>query len=219
MVAALLAAAELLAMFRKRGYEPLSWVVYGGVLMTLIAAAVPGLWPEMLSRSAVQGVGWIAVGLAASVLLAFVGELRRYDGAGRATINLALAVFAIAYVGGLIGFLVQLRLVGGGTGRLGMFALVSMIAIVKSSDIGQYTAGRLFGKHKLAPTVSPGKTWEGVFGGVLFALVAAWLVMTCLAPAMLPGEWTWDLWFGRLALFAGHVGCGRARRRPGGIAR
>ena len=45
-----------------------------------------------------------------------------------------------------------------------------MIAIVKMSDIGQYTAGRLFGKHKLAPTVSPGKTWEGVVGGVVFAL-------------------------------------------------
>ena len=94
-------------------------------------------------------------------------------------------MFAIAYVGGLVGFLVQLRLLGGGDGRLGMFALVSLIAIVKMSDIGQYTAGRLFGKHKLAPTVSPGKTWEGVAGGVVFAFVAAWLMMTYAAPAML----------------------------------
>jgi phosphatidate cytidylyltransferase len=83
-----------------------------------------------------------------------------------------------------------------------MLALVSMIAIVKSSDIGQYTAGRLFGKHKLAPMVSPGKTWEGVFGGVLFALVAAWLMMAYAAPAMLWDGWFLDVWIGRLALYA-----------------
>ena len=115
--------------------------------------------------------------MAISLLLGFVGELRRYDGTGRATVNLTLAVFAIAYVGGLIGFLVQLRLFGGGDGRLGMMAIVSLIAIVKMSDIGQYTAGRLFGRHKLAPTVSPGKTWEGLIGGVVFASATAWLLI------------------------------------------
>jgi phosphatidate cytidylyltransferase len=201
IVAALLAAGELLAMFRQRGHDPLAWVVYGGVLLTVAAAAVPGLWPTAVARSAVQGVGWVAVGLAGGLLLAFVGELHKFDGSRKSTMNLALAVLAIAYVGGLIGFLIQLRLVGGGNGRLGMFALVSMIAIVKSSDIGQYTAGRLFGKHKLAPTVSPGKTWEGVVGGVMFAMVTAWLMMTYAAPAMLPGDWAWDVWIVRLALF------------------
>jgi phosphatidate cytidylyltransferase len=195
IVAALLAAGELLAMLRKRGHDPLAWVVYGGVLITLLFAALPGLWPG-------PGVGWIAAGFAVSVLLAFVGELKRYDGSGRATTNLAISVFAIAYVGGLIGFLIQLRLVGGGSGRLGMLALVSMIAIVKSSDIGQYTAGRVFGKHKLAPVVSPGKTWEGVCGGVMFALVAGWLIMTYVAEAMLPGGWFLDMWIGRVALYA-----------------
>jgi phosphatidate cytidylyltransferase len=176
LVAALLAAGELLAMFRKRGHQPLSWVVYGGVLVTLVAAAVPGLWPEVVAGNPIQGVGWLAIGFALSVLLAFASELRRFDGGGRATAELALAVFAIAYVGVLVGFLVQLRLFGGGSGQLGMHALLSMIAIVKMSDIGQYTAGRLFGKHKLAPVLSPGKTWEGVAGGALFACVAAWLV-------------------------------------------
>lgn len=176
LVAAMLAAGELLAMFRKRGHEPLAWVVYGGVLVTVLAAAVPGLWPAAVTGIAIQGVGWLAIGFAIGVLIAFVGELRRFDGAGRATIELALAVFAIAYVGLLVGFLVQLRLFGGGEGRLGMHALLSMIAIVKMSDIGQYTAGRLFGKHKLAPLLSPGKTWEGVAGGAVFGCFAAWLV-------------------------------------------
>ena len=85
-----------------------------------------------------------------------------------------------------MGFLVQLRLLGidvpGNSARLGMLALVSMILIVKLSDIGQYTAGRMFGSHKLAPTISPGKTWEGVLGGMLFAIVGGLAHVVWLGP-------------------------------------
>ena len=202
ILAALLAAGELLAMFRKCGHDPLAWVVYGGTFITVLAAAVPGLWPGVAAGTAVQGVGWVAIGLTISVLVALVGELRRYDGSGRATTNLSLAVFAIVYVGGLVGFLVQSRLFGGGDGHRGMFALVSLIAIVKMSDVGQYTAGRLLGKHKLAPTVSPGKTWEGVAGGVVFAFVAAWLMIMYAAPAMLGGGQPANIPIGSLAFFS-----------------
>jgi phosphatidate cytidylyltransferase len=44
------------------------------------------------------------------------------------------------------------------------------------SDTGQYFVGRALGRHKLAPRVSPGKTWEGVGGGVVFGLIGAGLV-------------------------------------------
>jgi phosphatidate cytidylyltransferase len=43
------------------------------------------------------------------------------------------------------------------------------VFVIKSSDIGAYTFGRLWGRHKLAPRVSPGKTWEGLGGAVVFA--------------------------------------------------
>jgi phosphatidate cytidylyltransferase len=49
------------------------------------------------------------------------------------------------------------------------------IAIVWAADVGAYFAGRRFGRIKLAPRVSPGKTWEGVFGGALLALIVAGL--------------------------------------------
>jgi phosphatidate cytidylyltransferase len=187
-------AEELLTMFHRRGHQPLPWIVYGGVLLTVLSAGMPVLLPRWTTNKAVGQLGWLAVGLALAWLLAIVGELSRYRaspaqprGQGEentysATTNLALSILAVAYVGGLMGFLVQLRLLNrpseGDDGRWGMVALVSLIATVKMSDIGQYTVGRLMGKRKLAPAVSPGKTWEGVLGGVAFAIFAAWLVLS-----------------------------------------
>ena len=64
----------------------------------------------------------------------------------------------------------------------GMLFLVSAMALVWAADIGAYFSGRALGRHKLAPAISPNKTWEGVAGGVL----AVWaLALLCvLVPAL-----------------------------------
>jgi phosphatidate cytidylyltransferase len=84
-----------------------------------------------------------------------------------------------------------------------------MIAVVKSGDTGAYAVGRLVGQHKMSPLVSPGKTWEGAAGAILFAMLAAWLCLTYLPAALgvsdpLP-SWYWVV-FGPTVGLAGLLG-------------
>ncbi|WP_075182130.1 phosphatidate cytidylyltransferase [Pantoea sp. 1.19] len=72
---------------------------------------------------------------------------------------------------------------------LGAWWLLYVMILVWGADSGAYLFGKLFGKHKLAPRVSPGKTWEGFFGGLLTSALIAWLFGTWaplnVAPATL----------------------------------
>jgi len=173
---------EVLDMFNKKGRFPLPWVMYSGALLTVLLAGMPIFWPGVDSIFIIGRLGWILLGLIAALIFAFVGELQRYGGHHHATLNIGLSMFGITYVGGLMAFIMQLRLLSGkpwgDNGAWGLLALISLLATVKLSDIGQYTVGRLIGRHKLAPEVSPGKTWEGVIGGLIFAVGGAWLVFT-----------------------------------------
>jgi phosphatidate cytidylyltransferase len=69
------------------------------------------------------------------------------------------------------------------------FFLCLLFFLIWGADIGAYFTGRAFGKHKLAPRVSPGKTWEGVGGGILASFIIAILMATYLGrPALLDAD-------------------------------
>jgi len=182
LLLALLGTQELLGLWNARPQRPLGWAVYVGNLLIVLANL------GAIARPAMFGpLGWPAIGFALALIVVLWGEMARYTGPGGVAERLGLAAFALAYIGLLMSFLVQLRLLGPG-GSWGLAALASLVLIVKSSDIGAYTVGRLIGRHKMAPVLSPGKTLEGAAGAFGAALLAAWVSQRWLIPWMVGSE-------------------------------
>jgi phosphatidate cytidylyltransferase len=134
-----------------------------------VSGALYLVWRTNASSDLVSsGMTWLsAASLAFWLSIGLISLVRGHPiGSGWATGLLVLSACWVA--------LFELRL-------LGAAMLVSSMAIVWVADIGAYFAGRAFGRHKLAPHISPGKTWEGVAGGVVAVLVLS-LVVLLLAP-------------------------------------
>ncbi|SNC72239.1 phosphatidate cytidylyltransferase [Kytococcus aerolatus] len=84
----------------------------------------------------------------------------------------------------------------------GVWRVVTLIALAAGSDVGGYTAGELFGKHPMAPNLSPKKSWEGFCGSVLFSLVLG----VVLVQAWFDGPWWAGPLVGVAVAAAGTVG-------------
>ena len=168
---------------------PLIVAVLAGLGMLLVAqqwlSASPAPWSEDL-RSVINhwllpitGAIWV-VGASAMV---YRGQAQvRRCGAW-------LSLFGIVAVAGVWAALVQLFL------SHGAWFLVSLLALIWFADIAAYFTGKALGRHKLAPKVSPGKTWEGAVGGVLAA--AVWVMASAYWPGSfgeaLAQRWPWWL--------------------------
>lgn len=101
-----------------------------------------------------------------STLAIFLWQGIKYAAIG-AFANCGANLLIICYLGVLTSFVIKLRI------DFGPVAFLMFVFVVKCCDIGAYTFGRLFGKHKFSPIISPKKTWEGMAGGVLFSIIVA----------------------------------------------
>lgn len=101
-----------------------------------------------------------------SFLALFIAQALKFGTEGTIR-NISAGFFSITYLGFLCSFILGIRIL------FGPWVLLLFIFTIKSSDIGAYTLGRLFGKHKMAPRISPGKTWEGLGGAMLFAALVS----------------------------------------------
>jgi len=136
----------------------------GGVVMVVVAY----FWgaPALVTATAV------------SALVTMLWLLRR--GVPGYVQNATASVFILIYVP-FLGSFVALMLAEGGdwksTDHLddGVKGICAFILLTIASDIGGYIAGVLFGRHPMAPVISPKKSWEGFAGSVLFCVVAGWL--------------------------------------------
>ena len=93
-----------------------------------------------------------------------------------------MTILGVLYVAFLGGFLIATRVGFENRPSLSTHLLAFFFLVIFGSDTGAYFAGRALGKHKLAPNISPGKTWEGLIGGLTrgaaFAALATVLVLS-----------------------------------------
>lgn len=207
LAAAIAGAQEVASLLASGGHPPRKLVLYFGTLLVMASNAVPFFAWKPPADYWLAALGWPMAAFTVVVLATLVCEIYCYEHPGKSIVALGLSVFAVAYVGLLLSFALQLRVLGGPAE--GLLALLSTIAVVKSGDTGAYTVGRLVGRHKMSPLVSPGKTWEGAAGAILFATLAAWLCLTYLPAALGTSDplptWYWMV-FGPIVGLAGLLG-------------
>jgi phosphatidate cytidylyltransferase len=124
-------------------------------------------------------------------MTSFVVQSLQFAKPGRTMAKISGTVLAVAYVGLLGSFTIQMRWYEGR--HEGLMALVFLFATAKGADTGAYTLGRLAGRHKLWPQLSPKKTVEGALGGLAFGVGAA-LLVTAIARYQLDiPTFTWPM--------------------------
>lgn len=97
--------------------------------------------------------------------------------------GLMITVFAVSHVPMLMGLPMNVD----GEMVVGGASLILFLAVLnQGNDVAQYVWGKLFGKHKIVPSVSPNKTWEGFIGGVLTTTVFSVLLSMILTPFSIP---------------------------------
>jgi phosphatidate cytidylyltransferase len=153
VIAALL---ELYALAGRNGLRPRKAL---GVLLTLLVG-VPFFFVAVPLEAAL-----FAGLLVAGVI--FVVSVNSADKLGGFPAAFAFTLFGPLYLGFTLDFLYRIRL------ESGPFTLYFLFAVVFLGDTGAFFVGKPFGRHKMTPTASPNKSWEGSAGGILFALGGA----------------------------------------------
>ena len=160
---ALVAAAAFVGVHEfvstARPLRPLAPAVYGGVILALVGAQAGGL-------------EWLVAGFLATFLLGFVLHALSSTRAPT-TAAVGSTVLGSAWIGLGLGFVLLLRQMHT-EGRLIAFTVVLSVF---AADTLAYLTGRLAGRHRLAPRLSPKKTWEGLAGGAAAGIFVTFIAL------------------------------------------
>ena len=180
-------AQELVRLFASGDLLLPAWLLRGAVVAIPIAAAfgAQAFGAATATASPAAAMGWAAATLMVSIGVLFLDAIASYRPQARSTERLAVSALILVYLGLPLAFMVSLRLFclenlgpeQSGRGHLGILPLLSLVAVVKGGDIAAYVVGSVVGRNRMAPMLSPGKTWEGAVASIAGSLFVAWLVL------------------------------------------
>jgi phosphatidate cytidylyltransferase len=150
---------------KSKGLEPLTWF---GLIWVLLFILNPG-FPHILPVYRLQPVSLL---LTTAVILPLIILLFR-KGKENAFANWAWTVAGILYIGWLLSYYIELR----NLNHQGMGWVFLALLGTFASDISAFLIGRSLGRHKMAPYISPNKTWEGAAGGLAGAIIISTVVV------------------------------------------
>ena len=154
----------------------------------------------LLGLSAYLGYYYFTFCFTALVLIILILDLRKGD-FSQAVTNIGATLFGVIYLGWLLSHAILLRNIGQyenvrtysenfqSLSDLGFFLVVFAVACTFLNDTGAYYTGKMIGRHKLAPKISPGKTIEGTAGGIVVCILTG-LIVNFLFGNPLSSDWT-----------------------------
>lgn len=155
LVIALVGQIELYQIYERCGVK--AWIMTG--LLLGAGLSLRALLPDVFLLTAVPVVG----------LVLWCTFTKSQQPLMRLGATLSGAVYPTA----LLAFLIDLRTIPEYSEQEALILTITVLILVWASDVFAFFMGSFFGKHPLAPTISPGKTWEGFLGGVVGAIIAA----------------------------------------------
>ncbi len=210
-------ALEMVGLLNATSARPSGNTVFGGVLAIALANWAPHVCEHLffdtrlprdsyyLPSAPITALAWPLWAFVGVVMFAFLAQSLQFVKPGRTMATIAGTVLATAYVGVLGSFVIQMRWLDGP--YHGLVPVAALLASAKGSDTGAYTLGRLAGRRKLWPVLSPNKTIEGSVGGLFFGMIAALIVFGIARTFDIPAPgWVAGAGFGLLVAAAAQLG-------------
>jgi phosphatidate cytidylyltransferase len=157
LAAGIVALHELYTIARE--LRPLVLGGYAGLVLTLLGLEL-------------GGITWMLGGILATLLFSFL-LYGLSDVRPSATASFGVTLLGVAWVGGGLGFLLLVRDIP----EFGFWAVMAVLFTVFAADTAAFFVGRAIGRHKLAPAISPGKSWEGFVAGLVAAMATSFVIL------------------------------------------
>ena len=168
-VVLLLAAAEAYAAFRRAQYHP-------ATLLGLVACL------SLAIETYNKGVAALPLVLVLVVAGSFVWYLARVEPAADPVLGLTSTVFVFVWVGAFGSFAALLLNPNLFPDRHGIAFLLAAIIVTVADDVASLLVGSAMGRHQLSPSISPNKSWEGLIGGAVAAILVSVIVVHFIHP-------------------------------------